>query len=73
MNAKLYPYLPKEEYDELVPACDVGLILLDPRFTIPNFPSRLLTYMEFSMPVCRYGCEYRLRKDNYGRRVWILV
>jgi glycosyltransferase involved in cell wall biosynthesis len=51
MNAKLYPYLPKEEYDELVPACDVGLILLDPRFTIPNFPSRLLTYMEFSMPV----------------------
>ena len=51
MNAKLYPYLSKEKYDELVQACDIGMIFLDSRFTIPNFPSRLLTYMEFSIPV----------------------
>jgi glycosyltransferase involved in cell wall biosynthesis len=29
----------------------VGLIFLDHRFTIPNFPSRLLSYMENGMPV----------------------
>ena len=29
----------------------MGLIFLDYRFTIPNFPSRLLSYMQKSMPV----------------------
>lgn len=43
--------LPKEEYDRLVSACHVGLIFLDYRFTIPNFPSRLLSYLEYKMPV----------------------
>lgn len=43
--------LPKEEYDKLVKACQVGMIFLDYRFTIPNFPSRLLSYLENKMPV----------------------
>lgn len=43
--------LPKVEYDQLVRACQVGLIFLDYRFTIPNFPSRLLSYLENRMPV----------------------
>lgn len=43
--------LPKAEYIELVKACDVGLIFLDYRFTIPNYPSRLLNYLEYKMPV----------------------
>lgn len=50
-NAKLISALPKQEYDDLVQSCDVGLIFLDPRFTIPNYPSRLLSYLEFRMPV----------------------
>lgn len=43
--------LPKDEYDHLVQACDVGMIFLDHRFTIPNYPSRLLSYLENRMPV----------------------
>ena len=43
--------LPKTEYDELVSSCDVGLIFLDHRFTIPNYPSRLLSYLENKMPI----------------------
>ena len=43
--------LPKEDYDKMVGACDVGLIFLDHRFTIPNFPSRLLSYMQARVPV----------------------
>lgn len=50
-NAKLLQKLPKEDYDRLVAACDVGLIFLDHRFTIPNFPSRLLSYMQAKLPV----------------------
>lgn len=43
--------LPKADYDKLVRACQVGLIFLDYRFTIPNYPSRLLSYLEYKMPV----------------------
>ncbi|NLL51773.1 MAG: glycosyltransferase family 4 protein [Peptococcaceae bacterium] len=50
-KVKLLRHLPKSEYDELLECADVGLIFLDSRFTIPNFPSRLISYMEFSMPV----------------------
>ena len=50
-NVSLINYLPAKEYEALTSACDVGLIFLDKRFTIPNFPSRLLSYMTASMPV----------------------
>ena len=50
-NVKLMKGLPKADYDMLVKSCDVGLIFLDHRFTIPNYPSRLLTYLENKMPV----------------------
>ncbi len=50
-NAKLLQRLPKADYDRLLVACDVGLIFLDKNFLIPNFPSRLLSYLEMSMPV----------------------
>lgn len=50
-NIKLMSRLPKEDYDKMVAACDVGLIFLDHRFTIPNFPSRLLSYMQAKLPV----------------------
>lgn len=43
--------VPKSEYDILIASCDIGLIFLDHRFTIPNYPSRLLSYLENKMPV----------------------
>ena len=65
--------LPKEDYDRLVQSCHVGLIFLDYRFTIPNFPSRLLSYLEYKMPVicatdtnCDMG---QIAKEN-GFGVW---
>ena len=50
-NVMLMKQLPKEDYDRIVGSCDVGMIFLDHRFTIPNFPSRLLSYMQAKMPV----------------------
>ncbi|MGW8115525.1 glycosyltransferase family 4 protein [Caproicibacterium sp. NSD3] len=51
LNVKLMKRLPKEDYDIMVGACDIGLIFLNHRFTIPNFPSRLLSYMQAKIPV----------------------
>ena len=50
-NMALYQWLTREEYDKFSAACDVGMIFLDHRFTIPNFPSRLLAYMQAKLPV----------------------
>jgi len=50
-NTLLLSALPKKEYDKLVQTCDVGLIFLHRDFKIPNYPSRLLSYLEFRMPV----------------------
>ena len=50
-NVLLINGLPKEEYEDFAASCDVGLIFLDYRFTIPNFPSRLLSYLQSGLPV----------------------
>jgi glycosyltransferase involved in cell wall biosynthesis len=50
-NLCMLKHLPKEDYDSLILECDVGLVLLDKRFTIPNYPSRTLAYMDMALPV----------------------
>lgn len=50
-SVSVFRKLPKEEYDALARACDVGLIFLDYRFTIPNYPSRLLSYITEHKPI----------------------
>ena len=50
-NALLIKELPKCDYDEIIKLSHVGLIFLNPKFTIPNFPSRILSYMQNRLPV----------------------
>ena len=50
-NFILMKRIPRDDYEAMVGACDVGMIFLDHRFTIPNFPSRLLSYMQAKLPV----------------------
>jgi len=50
-NVLILSGLPRDEFNSLVHCSDVGLIFLDYKFTIPNFPSRLLTYLNASKPI----------------------
>ncbi len=50
-KSRLTAHVPQEEYGLLLQLCHVGLLFLDFRFTIPNFPSRLLSYMDARLPV----------------------
>ena len=50
-NTVLLPSLEKPKYLELLSVMDVGLIFLDCRFSIPNFPSRILDYMDKGLPI----------------------
>lgn len=50
-NSMVIDNLARDEYEHIIKECDVGLIILDPGFTIPNYPSRILSYMEYAKPV----------------------
>lgn len=48
---KVIKWLPTEEYERIVAACDIGLVMLNHSFKIPNFPSRILLYMQSRLPI----------------------
>lgn len=50
-NIRLVDRVPKKEYVQILAAADVGLISLNEQFTIPNFPSKVLTYFGLKKPV----------------------
>ncbi len=50
-NVWTYDFIPRSDYEKLTKVCDIGLIFLDRRFTIPNFPSKTLSYFECSLPI----------------------
>lgn len=50
-NIKFFNPLPRDEYENLVKICDIGLIINNRHFTIPNIPSRVLSYWEAKIPV----------------------
>ncbi len=51
LNAKIIKEIPKIDYDQITQYSQVGLIFLNPKFTIPNFPSRVLSYMQNKLPI----------------------
>ncbi len=57
-KVKLIEYLPKEEYERLVRISDVGMVFLDACFTVPNMPSRMLSYMQAAVPMLAATDEY---------------
>lgn len=70
-NIKLLKAMPKEEYEKLVQIADLGLIYLDKRFTIPNIPSRILSYMDKSIPIlavtdCKTDLKEIIASANNG-------
>lgn len=72
-SVSVFQRLPKEDYDQLVRACDVGLIFLDYRFTIPNYPSRLLPYLMEKKPIIAAtdpNCDTGSIAEKNGYGLW---
>ncbi len=69
----LFKHIPKEDYDCLANACDIGLIFLDYRFTIPNYPSRLLPYLMSRKPIIAVtdpNCDTGSIAEENGYGYW---
>lgn len=50
-NVYKFDLMPREDYQAILQECDIGLIFLDKRFTIPNYPSKVLPYFNLAIPV----------------------
>lgn len=50
-NLIIKDQMPRNDYQELVCNADVGLISLSEKFTIPNIPSKTLSYFNAKLPI----------------------
>lgn len=50
-NIKFINQIPREDYELLTGTCDLGLVSLDERFTVPNFPSKTTDYFKLGLPI----------------------
>lgn len=64
-NVKFLDYVPREDYELITAACDIGLVSLDERFTVPNFPSKTTDYFKLELPILA-SLDFCAAKD-YGK------
>ncbi|WP_410208622.1 glycosyltransferase family 4 protein [Fusobacterium sp.] len=50
-NVKFLNQVPRADYEVLISACDLGVVSLDERFTVPNFPSKTTDYFKLGLPI----------------------
>lgn len=55
--------LPKKEFDDILVCADVGMVFLDPRFTIANIPSRTLAHMDMEQAIISATDEFTDYKE----------
>lgn len=72
-NIQLRDSVPQEEYMKWVQMADVGLISLSEKFTIPNIPSKSLSYYNSKTPILAsidLNTDYGQLLDDLNVGVW---
>lgn len=75
-NVDFREQVPRQQFDDLLAACDVGLVNLDRRFTIPNIPSKTLSYFAAGLPVLASidaRTDYGHLLDECGAGLWSIT
>ncbi|WP_286033943.1 glycosyltransferase family 4 protein [Fusobacterium necrogenes] len=54
LNVKFVDFIPREDYEKVLAMCDLGVISLSSKFTIPNIPSKTIDYFKLSLPVIAF-------------------
>lgn len=57
--------IPRVDYELLLKACNVGLVSLDERFTVPNFPSKTTDYFKLGLPI--FASLDKCSSEDYGK------
>jgi len=72
-NVIIKDSLPRSDYEQLVANADIGLISLSEKFTIPNIPSKTLSYFNAKIPVLAAidaNTDYGKLLEDSGAGLW---
>lgn len=75
-NLAIKDAVPRQDYQKLVCSADIGLISLSEKFTIPNIPSKTLSYFNARIPVLAAidaNTDYGALLDKAGAGLWSLT
>ena len=67
-HVTIMPWCDRKKYAQVLAAVDLGLILLHESFTIPNIPSRLLSYWKAGLPVLAATDQYTDLGESFLHR-----
>lgn len=62
---KFIDYIPSQEYEKLLQACDYGIISLSNKFTVPNFPAKVTSYLKLGIPI--FACLDNSSYNDLGK------
>lgn len=72
-NLRFVDFLPKDDYNNLLSVCNVGLVSLNEKLAIPNIPSKTLSYFNLSIPVVASidrATDYGQYLESAGAGLW---
>ncbi|MGL5350481.1 MAG: glycosyltransferase family 4 protein [Cetobacterium sp.] len=50
-NLEILDFVEREKYEKILNICDVGLISLSKKYTVPNFPAKVTGYIKEGIPI----------------------
>src|SRR5690606_36199346 len=50
-NVIFIDHVPRDEYENIVAVCDLGLVSLSGRHSVPSFPSKSIDYLKVGLPI----------------------
>ena len=68
-NIVFMDFIPREDYENITRSSDIGLVSLDERFTVPNFPSKTIDYMRLGLPVL--ASLDKCSASDYGKLIQV--
>ncbi len=67
--------LPQEKVDQYLINSNLGLVVLNSKFNVPNFPSKILSYLNAKLPILAITNEFNDLKDlikkNHINGIWL--
>lgn len=75
-NVLMKDHMLSREFELLVRECDIGLINLDRRFSIPNIPSKTLSYFKAGIPILAAidkNTDYGTLLENADAGLWSIT
>lgn len=72
-NVIFIDFLPKQEYEDLLSECDVGIVSLNEKLAVPNIPSKTVTFFNLAIPIVAsidYVTDYGSYLEKAGAGFW---